>query len=83
MPRSEIARSMVVEKSDRRRRPEAMVRANALSTIPDAKVDANLDLIRAALNDEDVIVRGYAIDRYGKLFDQSGATVGARCWRIA
>jgi len=49
--------------------PEPLVRANALSTIPDDRVNANLALIRAALTDEDVIVRGYAIDRYGKSND--------------
>ncbi len=32
-------------------------------------MNANLALIRAALTDEDVIVRGYAIDRYGKSND--------------
>jgi len=49
--------------------PEPLVRANAISTIPDEKVDANLDLIRSALSDGDVIVRGYAIDRYSKSHD--------------
>ena len=49
--------------------PEPLVRQNALSTIPDDKVNANLDLIRAALDDPDVIVRGYAIDRYSKSND--------------
>jgi cyclophilin family peptidyl-prolyl cis-trans isomerase/HEAT repeat protein len=46
--------------------PDPLVRANALSTIPDDRVTANLALIRAALDDPDVIVRGYAIDRYSK-----------------
>jgi cyclophilin family peptidyl-prolyl cis-trans isomerase/HEAT repeat protein len=46
--------------------PEPLVRANALSTIPDTRVEANLALIRAALDDPDVIVRGYALDRYSK-----------------
>jgi cyclophilin family peptidyl-prolyl cis-trans isomerase/HEAT repeat protein len=48
---------------------EPLVRASALSTIPDDRVDANLDLIRNALNDPDVVVRGYAIDRYSKTQD--------------
>ncbi len=48
------------------RDPEPLVRANALSTIADERVDANIALIRAALDDPDVIVRGYAIDRYSK-----------------
>ena len=49
--------------------PEALVRANALSTIADDHVNANLDLIKAAMNDADVIVRGYANDRYSKTND--------------
>ena len=49
--------------------PEPLVRANALSTIPDDRVNAFLDLIRPALNDDDVIVRGYATDRYSKTGD--------------
>ncbi|PYQ61508.1 MAG: hypothetical protein DMF58_04570 [Acidobacteria bacterium] len=49
--------------------PEAFVRANALSTIPDDRVSGVLDLIRPALDDADVIVRGYAIERYAKSND--------------
>ncbi len=45
---------------------DPLVRENALSTIPDDGIEANLPLIRAALDDPDVIVRGYAIDRYAK-----------------
>jgi cyclophilin family peptidyl-prolyl cis-trans isomerase/HEAT repeat protein len=45
---------------------EPLVRANAVSTIADERVDANLAMIRIALDDTDVIVRGYAIDRYAK-----------------
>lgn len=45
------------------------VRANALGTIADDRVDANIDIVRAALADDDVIVRGYAIDRYAKSHD--------------
>lgn len=48
---------------------DPLVRENALSTIPDDRVDANLPLIRAALDDPDMIVRGYAIDRYSKSSD--------------
>lgn len=51
------------------RDPEPLVRASALSTIPDDRVTANLSLIRAALEDPDVIVRGYAIDRFAKSQD--------------
>jgi cyclophilin family peptidyl-prolyl cis-trans isomerase/HEAT repeat protein len=51
------------------RDPEPLVRASALSTIADDKVETNLPLIRPALEDPDVIVRGYAIDRYSKTKD--------------
>ncbi len=51
------------------RDPQPLVRANALSTIPDDRVEANLAMIRAGLDDADVIVRGYAIDRYSKSHD--------------
>ncbi len=45
---------------------DSLVRAQALATIADAKLDANLPLISAALDDPDIIVRGYAADRYSK-----------------
>lgn len=48
---------------------EPLVRGSALSTIADDRVEASLPLIRAALDDPDVIVRGYAIDRYSKSKD--------------
>jgi cyclophilin family peptidyl-prolyl cis-trans isomerase/HEAT repeat protein len=48
---------------------ETLVRAQALGTIADDKVDANLPLIRSALNDPDIIVRGYAIGTYAKSHD--------------
>ncbi|MEO6487903.1 MAG: HEAT repeat domain-containing protein [Thermoanaerobaculia bacterium] len=44
--------------------PDVMVRANAVGSIPDATVDAELSLIRAALEETDVVVRGNAVDRY-------------------
>ena len=49
--------------------PDPLVRGNAISSIADDKVDANLDLIRAALAGDDPIVRGYAIDRFAKSTD--------------
>jgi cyclophilin family peptidyl-prolyl cis-trans isomerase/HEAT repeat protein len=49
--------------------PDPLVRAQALATIADDHVDANLPLIRAGLDDADVIVRGYAIGRYSKSND--------------
>jgi cyclophilin family peptidyl-prolyl cis-trans isomerase/HEAT repeat protein len=51
------------------RDPDPLVRAQALATIADEHIDANLPLIRAALDDPDVIVRGYAIGAYGKSGD--------------
>lgn len=47
--------------------PDALVRATALRTIPDAAVNAERDLILARLDDPDVIVRAYAHDRFGHL----------------
>ncbi|SRR5581483_1080482 len=43
---------------------DPMVRATVLSSIPDARCEANRKLIRAMLDDPDVIVRANAIDRY-------------------
>ncbi|HEX9459439.1 MAG TPA: peptidylprolyl isomerase, partial [Thermoanaerobaculia bacterium] len=48
---------------------DPLVRAQALATIADDHVEANLPLIRAWLEDADVIVRGYAIGRYAKSHD--------------
>jgi cyclophilin family peptidyl-prolyl cis-trans isomerase/HEAT repeat protein len=48
---------------------DPLVRAQALATIADARIDANLPLIRAGMNDADVIVRGYAIGEYAKSKD--------------
>jgi cyclophilin family peptidyl-prolyl cis-trans isomerase/HEAT repeat protein len=42
---------------------DPLVRSNAIGNIPDAHVDAELDLARAALDDADVIVRANAIER--------------------
>ncbi|MCU1349673.1 MAG: Peptidyl-prolyl cis-trans isomerase (rotamase) - cyclophilin family [Acidobacteria bacterium] len=43
---------------------DPLVRSNALANIPDAHVDAELGIIRPALDADDVIVRANAIDRY-------------------
>jgi len=48
---------------------ETLVRAQALGTIADDKIDANLPMIRKALDDYDVIVRGYAIGAFAKSHD--------------
>ena len=45
---------------------DPLVRAQALATIADDHVESSLPLIRAGLDDADVIVRGYAIGRYAK-----------------
>ena len=55
---------------------EALVRANAISSIADDKVDANLPLVHAALDDPDPVVRGYALDRLAH------ATEGGRLERF-
>ena len=44
---------------------EPMVRGSALGAIPDDQADAEIEIIRPALTDPDVIVRANAIDRYG------------------
>jgi cyclophilin family peptidyl-prolyl cis-trans isomerase/HEAT repeat protein len=48
---------------------DPLVRAQALATIADDHVDANLPLIKGALADPDVIMRGYAIGRYSNSHD--------------
>jgi len=45
---------------------DPMVRAQSIATIADDKVEANLGLIRAALDDPDPIVRGYSNEKYSK-----------------
>jgi len=47
--------------------PDPMVRAAALGAIKDDQADAEIDVIRHALDDVDVIVRANAIDRYSKI----------------
>jgi cyclophilin family peptidyl-prolyl cis-trans isomerase/HEAT repeat protein len=49
--------------------PDPLVRAQALATIADDRASTYLELIRPALDDPDVIVRGYANDRYSKTSD--------------
>ncbi len=44
---------------------DPLVRANVLSNIPDTSADAEIEIIRAALTDADVIVRANAYDRIG------------------
>src|SRR5205823_2171108 len=48
---------------------DPLVRAQALATIADDRASTYLELIRPALDDPDVIVRGYANDRYSKTSD--------------
>ncbi len=45
--------------------PESMVRAASVGSIPDSRVDAEVEHIRAAFADPDVMVRAAAYDRYG------------------
>jgi len=58
-PRGAELRKLYVSSDD------SLLRANALGAIPDDKADAEIDIIRGALNDPDVIVRANAIDRFG------------------
>jgi len=46
--------------------PDPLVRAAALGAIKDDQADTEIDVIRHALDDADVIVRANAIDRYSK-----------------
>jgi len=43
-----------------------LVRIYTISTIADGQVDARLTMIRAALDDADPVVRGYALERFAK-----------------
>jgi len=45
---------------------DPMVRASALGAIKDDQADAEIEVIRNALKDPDVVVRANAIDRYSK-----------------
>ncbi|MGZ7078117.1 MAG: peptidylprolyl isomerase, partial [Thermoanaerobaculia bacterium] len=53
---------------------DAMVRSNAIGNIPDAKVDAEMAIVRRGLDDPDVIVRANAIDRYSHSTDPAKHT---------
>jgi cyclophilin family peptidyl-prolyl cis-trans isomerase/HEAT repeat protein len=47
--------------------PDPLVRSSVLGAIPDDGADAEATIIRAGLNDPDVIVRAGAYDRYGAM----------------
>jgi len=47
------------------RHPDPLVRANVFSTMPEDRADAEIDLVRGALEDADVIVRTAAYERLG------------------
>jgi cyclophilin family peptidyl-prolyl cis-trans isomerase len=46
--------------------PELLVRMNVIGFIPDQAVDAEMSLIKAALEHDDAIVRANAVDRYAQ-----------------
>jgi cyclophilin family peptidyl-prolyl cis-trans isomerase len=46
--------------------PSTLVRIHVLDTIPEGQIDAHLEMIRAALDDPDPVVRGYAIEKFAK-----------------
>ncbi len=52
---------------------DPMVRSNAIAAIPTAEADRQIDLIRSALDDPDVIVRSNAIDKYDDVKSESQA----------
>ncbi|HET7711201.1 MAG TPA: peptidylprolyl isomerase [Thermoanaerobaculia bacterium] len=45
---------------------DPLIRSYAISTIPDSSVDAEMTIIRAALNDADAVVRTNALEKYSK-----------------
>ena len=47
------------------RHSDPLVRANVLATMPEDRAEAEIDLVRAALEDADVIVRANAYERLG------------------
>lgn len=53
---------------------DVLVRAAAILAIPDAGADAEVSVIRAAMNDDDVIVRANAIERYGNVKVENAGT---------
>jgi cyclophilin family peptidyl-prolyl cis-trans isomerase/HEAT repeat protein len=55
--------------------PDPLLRETTLGNIPDAGVEANLDIIRKGLEDPDVIVRSNAIERYAKTKDRDVAVL--------
>jgi cyclophilin family peptidyl-prolyl cis-trans isomerase len=56
---------------------DPIVRAAAISNIPDTAVDAELAFVRNALRDADVIVRAVALDKYGKASSENVETWSA------
>jgi cyclophilin family peptidyl-prolyl cis-trans isomerase/HEAT repeat protein len=54
---------------------DPMVRAAALGALTDAQNDAEIDIIRGALNDADVIVRANAIEHFAKSKSRDLATL--------
>jgi len=51
--------------------PDPMVRAAAIAAIPDATANAEIEIIRNAMSDSDVIVRANAYDRYAHATTES------------
>jgi len=55
--------------------PDPMLRETTLGNIPDADVEANIDIIRKGLDDRDVIVRANAVERYAKAKERDVAVL--------
>ncbi len=47
--------------------PDPLVRANVIGNMPEERAEAEVDLVRAAMSDADVIVRASAYERLGNL----------------
>lgn len=61
---------------------DPLVRASALGGIPDDQADAEIEIIRAALTDPDVIVRANAVDRYGATTKEAAGAKLATMYQI-
>jgi cyclophilin family peptidyl-prolyl cis-trans isomerase/HEAT repeat protein len=55
--------------------PDPLLRESTVGNIPDAEVEANLDIIRKGLDDRDVIVRSSAIEKYAKTKERDVAVL--------
>jgi cyclophilin family peptidyl-prolyl cis-trans isomerase/HEAT repeat protein len=57
--------------------PDPLLRETTVGNIPDADIEANLDIIRKGLDDADVIVRANAIEKYAKTKERDVVVLAA------